>query len=125
MKTCIFCDINENKFRVIKTFNYCIAIEDQFPVSPGHILIIPYKHFPDWFSITKEIQIDILEAIDFLKKYLDDQYQPDGYNIGINNGTAAGQTVMHVHIHLIPRYHGDAHSPRGGVRGVIPSKQQY
>lgn len=99
--------------------------EDKFPVSPGHLLIIPKRHVPDWFLLTREEQQAMLALLSRAKEYLDVRYHPDGYNIGINCGEAAGQTVFHVHMHLIPRYAGDAENPRGGVRGVIADKKDY
>ena len=99
--------------------------EDKFPVSPGHLLIIPKRHVPDWFSLTEEEQQAMLALLSRAKEYLDVRYHPDGYNIGINCGEAAGQTVFHVHMHLIPRYAGDVENPRGGVRGVIADKKDY
>jgi diadenosine tetraphosphate (Ap4A) HIT family hydrolase len=122
MKECPFCylahaTILENKF--------CLAIEDGFPVSPGHLLIIPREHFPTWFDAPKEVQHSMLELVDLAKQLIDEQRQPDGYNLGINCGTAAGQSVDHLHLHLIPRYAGDMPNPKGGVRGVIPEKQKY
>ena len=99
--------------------------EDKFPVSPGHLLIIPKRHVPDWFLLTREEQQAMLALLSRAKEYLDVRYHPDGYNIGINCGEAAGQTVFHVHMHLIPRYAGDVENPRGGVRGVIADKKDY
>ncbi len=99
--------------------------EDKYPVSPGHLLIIPNRHVADWFELTDEEQQAVMELINRAKIGLDKTLQPDGYNIGINCGEPAGQTVMHVHCHLIPRYKGDIPEPRGGVRGVIPDKQSY
>ncbi len=124
---CIFCQIvrKEKKTEIIAQFNHCFVIKDQYPVSPGHLLIIPYKHTEDWFSSSNEVKGEIVEVLDKLKKLLDIEYHPDGYNIGMNCGKAAGQTVMHLHVHLIPRFKDDMNDPRGGVRGVIPSKQKY
>ena len=99
--------------------------EDLYPVSPGHLLIIPNRHVANWFELTDEEQRAVMELANRAKIRLDETLQPDGYNIGINCGEAAGQTVMHVHCHLIPRYEGDTPAPRGGVRGVIPDKQSY
>jgi len=99
--------------------------EDLHPVSPGHILIIPNRHVANWFELNLEEQHAVMTLINQAKNWLDDTLKPDGYNIGINCGEAAGQTVMHVHCHLIPRYKGDTPQPRGGVRGVIPGKQSY
>lgn len=98
---------------------------DKFPVSPGHTLIIPFRHAETWFDLTIAERREVLELIDQVKAYLDGEYSPDGYNIGMNCGESAGQTVPHAHIHVIPRYNNDMDNPRGGVRGVIPGKQQY
>ena len=98
---------------------------DAFPVSPGHLLVIPRRHAADWFDLTDEEQASIFSLISEAKGMLDTEFSPDGYNIGINCGEAAGQTVFHVHVHLIPRYAGDVENPRGGVRGVIASKRDY
>lgn len=99
--------------------------QDLYPVSPGHLLVIPNRHVADWFELTDEEQQAVMELVNLAKTRLDETLKPDGYNIGINCGEAAGQTVMHVHCHLIPRYRGDTQTPRGGVRGVIPEKQDY
>jgi diadenosine tetraphosphate (Ap4A) HIT family hydrolase len=98
---------------------------DRFPVSPGHTLVIPKRHVETWFDMTPEEQKAAFRLVDQVKQYLDNEYTPDGYNIGINCGEAAGQSVAHAHIHIIPRYKNDMENPRGGVRGVIPEKQQY
>lgn len=125
-KQCLFCQWAPDKeIQSIFKFKHCFAVKDNFPVSDGHLLIIPYQHFDNWFSTPQEIQNDIMNAINKLKIVLDAEYKPDGYNIGMNCGQAAGQTVMHLHVHLIPRYKGDIENPKGGVRGVIPSKQNY
>ena len=97
------------------------AIRDGFPVSPGHTLIVPRRLVATWFDATREEQVAMLELVDVVKAQLDAELHPDGYNIGINAGAAAGQTVMHLHLHLIPRFAGDVPDPRGGVRHVIPS----
>ena len=101
------------------------AIYDAFPVSPGHLLVIPRRHVADWFDLTGEEQEAIFSLIREGKALLDAEFCPDGYNIGINCKEAAGQTIFHVHVHLIPRYAGDVENPRGGVRGVIPEKRNY
>ena len=101
------------------------AIRDGFPVSPGHSLIVPRRLVTTWFEATREEQVAMLELVDVVKAQLDAELQPDGYNIGINAGAAAGQTVMHLHLHLIPRFAGDVPDPRGGVRHVIPGKGNY
>lgn len=101
------------------------AIEDQFPVSPGHTLVIPKRVIPTWWEATREEQQAIFDLVDRVKEKLDQELSPDGYNVGFNAGVAAGQTVNHLHIHVIPRYAGDMADPRGGVRHVIPSKGNY
>jgi diadenosine tetraphosphate (Ap4A) HIT family hydrolase len=101
------------------------AVRDIFPVSPGHTLIIPRRHMLNIFEATsaeREALFDILRTV---RRDLMDEFSPDGFNIGINEGTAAGQTVMHLHIHIVPRFRGDVDDPRGGVRGVIPSGKNY
>jgi diadenosine tetraphosphate (Ap4A) HIT family hydrolase len=101
------------------------AKPDKFPVNPGHHLIIPKRHVADFFLTTGAEKTALLSLLDEAKHYLDDVHAPAGYNVGINVGEVAGQTIPHVHLHLIPRYRGDMENPRGGVRGVIPDKQNY
>lgn len=120
---CIFCNIDSA--RIVKENEKALAIFDIFPVNEGHMLIIPKKHYIDYFDISREDREFLWDLIEECKLYLDDKYDPNGYNVGINCGVAAGQTVMHLHIHLIPRYLGDIENPRGGVRGVIPDKRIY
>ena len=124
---CIFCDIAiwEKKGSVVAKFKHCYAVRDEYPVSNGHTLIIPYEHTENWFTASEEVRLDIMEAMEKVKAELDTAYHPDGYNVGANCGEAAGQSVMHLHMHIIPRYKGDMTDPKGGVRGVIPSKQKY
>lgn len=122
-KDCLFCNLDPSL--IINKFHHCFAIYDKFPVSPGHTLIIPFQHTENWFTASEEIKLDMLQAMEHMKQLIDERFSPDGYNIGINNGIAAGQTVFHLHMHLIPRYANDMGNPRGGVRGVIPEKQQY
>ena len=101
------------------------AIFDANPVTPGHLLILARRHVASYFEATAEEKAALLELLDAARALLDQRFQPVGYNIGINVGAAAGQTVMHLHVHLIPRYRGDVADPRGGVRGVIPARQNY
>ncbi|HFH3696421.1 TPA: HIT family protein [Pseudomonas aeruginosa] len=100
-------------------------IADAYPVSPGHLLITPRCHYPTLFDVPAEEQRHLLSLINQAKDLIGRFHCPDGYNVGINNGAAAGQTVPHVHIHVIPRYDGDAEDPRGRVRWVIPDKAKY
>jgi diadenosine tetraphosphate (Ap4A) HIT family hydrolase len=124
---CIFCQIAQRlkTAEIISEHQHCFVIKDQFPVTKGHLLIIPYQHIEMWFTANPEIQQDMLLALNQSKDFLDTTFHPAGYNIGLNCGKAAGQTVMHLHMHLIPRYDGDVIDPRGGVRGVVPDKQKY
>ncbi|HBQ25470.1 MAG TPA: HIT family protein [Syntrophomonas sp.] len=118
---CIFC----NQEELILENELAWARYDKYPVSPGHILIITKRHVADFFDTTIKERRALNDLLEEAKKKLDQEYSPDGYNIGVNCNTAAGQTVMHLHIHLIPRYQGDIDNPRGGVRGVIPDKRIY
>lgn len=101
------------------------AIPDRFPVSPGHTLVIPRRLVATWFDATPKEQAALMRLVDEVKKQLDAALRPDGYNVGFNAGDAAGQTVMHLHVHVIPRYRGDVPDARGGVRHVIPGKGNY
>lgn len=100
-------------------------IRDGFPVNPGHTMIISKELRQDYFELTPDEKADLDNAILLAKTIIEKEYSPDGYNIGMNCGETAGQTVFHFHCHLIPRYSGDMENPRGGVRHVIPSKGSY
>ena len=121
--TCPFC--SPENFNITLSNSYAFAINDGFPVSPGHCLIIPKRHIASFFEVTKEEQSALLDLVSDIRGLLVKERNPDGFNIGINVGEAAGQTVMHLHIHLIPRYAGDMPDPRGGVRWVFPEKADY
>ena len=101
------------------------VIEDGFPVSPGHLLVISKVPKPDFFALSDAERLELPSAILLAKAWVEECHDPDGFNVGMNCGEAAGQTVMHFHCHVIPRYSGDMANPRGGVRGVIPEKQGY
>jgi len=101
------------------------AFRDRFPVAPGHTLVVTRRVTPDWFTATEEERAAVFALIGDVKRQLDEELAPDGYNVGFNAGAAAGQTVMHLHVHVIPRFRGDMDDPRGGVRHVIPSKANY
>ena len=102
-----------------------IAFRDAFPVSPGHTLVIPKRHVATFFDTTTEERLSMFELMDKAKRELDAASHPAAYNIGVNDGAAAGQTVPHLHIHLIPRYVDDSADPRGGVRRIFPKKAKY
>jgi diadenosine tetraphosphate (Ap4A) HIT family hydrolase len=120
---CPFC--NPDKSRIILANDHAMAIYDGFPVTPGHSLIVPKRHIASFFEATREEQTAMLDLLAETRQLLLKERSPDGFNIGINDGTAAGQTVMHLHIHLIPRYAGDTADPRGGVRWIMPEKAPY
>jgi len=122
-ESCIFCAPEPEEIVLENRLAY--ARYDKHPVSPGHLLIIPKRHFRSVFEATEPEISALWDLIREARTCLDEDVAPDGYNIGINDGATAGQTIMHLHIHLIPRYKGDMIDPRGGVRGVIPGKQQY
>ena len=123
-KDCPFCKVEETR-EIIASSALSLAFFDGFPVSPGHALIIPRRHIASFFDLSEAEKRDLLRLADEVKAIIDEQFHPEGYNIGINVGEAAGQSIFHVHMHMIPRYRGDVPNPRGGVRGVIPSKQDY
>jgi len=112
----------ENK---IYSGNYFFMIYDGYPVSPGHILIISNTEKLDYFSLSKEEQNELVSLIKVAKEIIELNYTPDGYNIGMNCGESAGQTVMHFHCHVIPRYLGDMENPRGGIRHCVEGKGNY
>ena len=120
---CPFCSLPAD--RIVQHSELSVVIRDGFPVSPGHTLIIPRRHVGSFFEATDAERADLMVLLMSARNDLDRQFQPAGYNIGINDGTAAGQTVPHLHIHLIPRYTGDREDPRGGVRWVFPDKAAY
>ena len=120
---CAFCVLPWQ--RVIDEIGSAIAIRDAYPVSPGHTLLIPKRHVGSFFDLSETERCDILNLLDRAKVMVDKELQPQGYNIGINDGPCAGQTVPHLHVHLMPRYAGDSLDPRGGVRWVLPEKAKY
>lgn len=125
MNDCLFCKWKNQKEKIVLENKFAFAVYDEFAVSKGHTIFMTKRHVKDFFETTKEEKQAIFDLIDKMKEIIDKKYAPDGYNIGINCGAAAGQSVMHIHVHLIPRYNGDVENPRGGIRGVIPSKQSY
>ena len=123
--TCPFCmSLDQLMNRVLEN-SLAFAIYDTWPVNKGHMLIIPKRHYPSLFESTGEELAAIWDLVMQGKELLDAMYKPDGYNVGVNAGIASGQTIMHVHLHLIPRFFGDMDDPLGGVRGVIPARQKY
>ncbi|HNX17390.1 MAG TPA: HIT family protein [Methanoregula sp.] len=109
---------------IIVRNDLCYARWDRMPVSKGHLLVIPFRHTPDYFSLTTEERHAMIDLIDECKKVVEENFRPAGYNIGFNVGEAAGQTVMHCHCHMIPRYIGDVKDARGGIRKVRPGRHE-
>jgi len=122
-KACPFCSLPDD--RMVFRSDHTVTIRDAFPVSEGHTLIIPRRHVQSFFDLRAIEKAALLQALDEAKEALDREFTPDGYNIGINDGAAAGQTVWHLHVHLIPRYRGDAPDPRGGIRKIFPERAKY
>lgn len=120
---CLFCHPKPEE--IIAETDHAVLITDTYPVSEGHCLIIPRRHIKTYFECTEEENREFRELTLLAKKHLDENYSPDGYNIGCNNGLTAGQSVFHLHIHIIPRYEGDVENPKGGVRWVVPKNSQY
>ncbi len=118
---CLFCSPRG----VIRRNEFAYCARDSYPISPGHSLIIPLRHCADFFDLTPEEICACMELLVAERNAVNDEFKSDGYNVGTNIGKAAGQSVFHVHIHLIPRYHGDHPRPQGGVRQIIPEKADY
>ena len=126
-QSCPFCEIasSSEDDRIVLENTAGIVIRDKFPVTRGHTLIVPKRHTGSFFDLASGERDALLDLLDRAKLDIDEEFRPDGYNIGINDGPAAGQTVPHLHIHLIPRYQSDDSDPRGGVRWIIPDKADY
>jgi diadenosine tetraphosphate (Ap4A) HIT family hydrolase len=120
---CPFCHLPRE--RIVLEDALCLTIRDGYPVSPGHTLVLPRRHFGSLFEASVAERRALFAALQTARVELDRDLHPDGYNLGINDGTAAGQTVMHLHVHLIPRYRGDCDDPRGGVRHCVPGRGYY
>ncbi len=126
---CVFCDIakNDPKGQKILDDEYVFAVRDTYAVAEGHTLVVSKRHVADFFDLTPEEQCAMIHALKKVRDDLleDENLQTDGFNIGWNVGSAAGQTIMHVHAHIIPRKWGDVNDPIGGVRNVIPERGNY
>ena len=118
---CRFCSPRD----VIRRNELAYCDRDRFPVSPGHSLIMPFRHCASFFELTSDEVNACMELLAEQQSAVDQEFSPDGYNIGVNVNAAGGQSIFHVHIHLIPRYTGDSDHPQGGVRQVIPAKADY
>ena len=116
---------NDTKKEILLQNDLAVMIRDTKPVSDGHSLIIPRRHVSSFFDTSPEERTALMELLDQTKKDLDREFSPDDYNVGINDGPLAGQSIPHLHMHLIPRYKGDKDDPRGGVRWIIAEKAKY
>mgnify|MGYP003381071027 CR=1 FL=1 len=121
--SCLFCNLPSE--RIVLSNLHGVVIRDGFPISLGHTLVLPRRHIGSFFDLSEAERDSLLALLDEAKRRLDKKLSPGGYNIGINDGPIAGQTIPHLHIHLIPRYPGDQEDPRGGVRWIIPEKADY
>jgi len=123
VKICPFCTLPAE--RILLQGKLALTIRDGFPVSPGHTLIITRRHVASFFELDDAEQSAMLALVNQSVKSLTEEFRPAGFNVGLNDRAAAGQTVPHVHIHVIPRFAGDQEDPRGGVRWIIPEKADY
>lgn len=125
-KSCYFCDLQKQKnFKRITENEDFFARYAVFPVTPGHVEIVLKPHIPSISGLTQKQAKSLFAILEKSREIVEQDFKPDGFNIGINDGEAAGQSVMHLHIHLMPRYFGDMENPRGGVRNIFPEKGDY
>lgn len=120
---CPFCHLEQR--RIVLENDFAAAFPDGFPIAEGHTLVVPKRHVASLFDLTAEKQAAVWSLVAQVRGKLMAELKPDGFNIGCNDGKAAGQTVMHAHVHVIPRHLGDTADPRGGVRWILPKKAQY
>ena len=120
---CPFCRLEQS--RILLENDFAAALPDGFPIADGHTLVVPKRHVASLFDLSKDEQAAVWALVALVRTKLMAQVKPDGFNVGVNDGAAAGQTVMHAHVHVIPRRQGDSDDPRGGVRWILPKKAQY
>ena len=120
---CPFCELNPAL--IFHESELVVGLWDRYPVSPGHALLVPRRHITDWFDASMDEQQALIAGLEAAKREIEKEHAPDGYNIGINSGDAAGQTIFHLHVHLIPRYTDDEEDPRGGIRKLFPDRTRY
>ncbi len=124
MASCVFC-ARAAAGDVTASNELAVAVPDAFPLSPGHTLIVSRRHEADYFALTRDEQAALWTLVNTLRERLVRERRPDGFNVGVNVGAAGGQTIGHVHVHLIPRYAGDVEDPRGGIRWILPANAPY
>lgn len=122
-RPCPFC--NAAPSRILHASALALALTDSYPVSPGHALIVPRRHIASLFDASDDERREMLALLDQARATILRRHDAGGFNIGVNDGAVAGQTVPHLHIHLIPRYRGDVDDPRGGVRWILPARADY
>lgn len=123
MSSCPFCDVEPS--RIIAAGKYAIAVRDAFPLTEGHTLVVPRQHVVSIYALSAEEQADFWAFVAEVRHLLAKELNVNAFNIGVNDGSAAGQTIEHAHVHLIPRRPGDVNDPRGGIRHIIPGKARY
>lgn len=123
LHNCPFCHLSDRL--ILAESEHAMAIEDAYPVSPGHALVLPRRHLLDLFDLKPDELAEIFALVGQIKRQLAMALSPEGFNVGVNIGKAAGQTILHAHVHVIPRYQGDVSEPLGGVRNVIPGRGRY
>ena len=120
---CPFCIVSQDQILIAN--KHCLAFADTFPISNGHTLVVPIRHVASIFELSAEERSSIWQLVEQVRNQLANSLHPDGFNIGLNDGSAAGQTIGHAHVHVIPRHNGDVADPRGGIRWVMPDKARY
>lgn len=121
--SCLFCD--RKSLDIIAENQLTFAIMDKYPVNLGHVLVIPKRHYANFYESTEQEILAIFKLMQKCKEIVDEKYNPTGYNVGINVNKSAGQTIMHLHVHVIPRYDRDVEDPRGGIRNLKPQLVPY
>lgn len=122
---CVFCLRIAKHQDLVVDDPLCVAFYDTTPLNPGHVLIVPRRHEPDFLALNSDERSMILKCAVDIRSNITEQFRPDGFNLGVNIGELAGQTIAHAHLHLIPRYRGDVPDPRGGIRWLIPERARY
>jgi ATP adenylyltransferase len=122
---CLFCRRIRLSEELLAERSACVALHDATPLNPGHVLILPRRHEPDMLALSSDELSSIMGLTQEIRGRLDQKYHPDGYNLGVNIGTAGGQTIGHAHLHLVPRYLGDVAEVKGGIRWIIPKRARY
>lgn len=121
---CPFCDRLAEGDLVAQN-DLAAAFVDRYPLNPGHTLIVPRRHAPDFLALTEAEHTAVWRLVPEVRAHVDARFRPHGYNLGVNVGPAAGQTVWHAHLHVVPRYEGDVADPRGGIRWILPDRARY